>query len=395
MNWSFPEKGYERENYMVYFGEKNKKGKVVVGMSGGVDSSVAAYLLKEQGYDVIGATMHIWQDDEHSIQEKGCCGWSAVSDARRVADIIGIPYYVMNFKEPFKEKVIDYFISEYEVGRTPNPCIACNRYVKWESLLQRSMEIGADYIATGHYARIVKTDTGRYTIMKSVTEEKDQTYALYNLTQEQLAKTLMPIGEYSKNEVREIAKNIGLSIADKPDSQDICFVPEGNYADFIINNSQIGIVPGNFVDTNGNILGRHRGIIYYTVGQRRGLGIAFGERLYVVEIRSDTNEVVLGRDSELMTRHIIIEDFNFMSIEDLHEEISVVAKIRYNHRGAKAILRKIDNKYMECIFEEPQRAPTPGQALVCYVDDCVVGGGVIKKGAYDEEYFYKSNIVNY
>lgn len=359
-----------------------KKKKVVVGMSGGVDSSVAAYLLKEQGYDVIGVTMQIWQDEEYDMQAEkgGCCGLSAVDDARRVAEQIGIPYYVMNFKVPFKEKVIDYFVSEYEAGRTPNPCIACNRYIKWESLLQRSMAIGADYIATGHYARIRKTDNGRYALMKSITEEKDQTYALYSLTQAQLATTLMPIGEYSKREVREIAKKAGLSIASKPDSQDICFVPDGRYGDFILSNSSNSILPGNFVDTKGNILGKHKGIVHYTIGQRKGLGIASSERLYVLEIRSKTNEVVLGEDNELWTKHVVAKDFNYVSSEEFADEIKITAKIRYNHRGAKAILRKISDKYVECIFDEPQRAPTPGQALVCYQDAYVVGGGIIVSG---------------
>ena len=353
---------------------------VVVGMSGGVDSSVAAYLLKEQGYNVIGVTMQIWQDEDYDLQSHngGCCGLSAVDDARRVAEQIGIPYYVMNFKAPFKEKVMDYFIAEYEAGRTPNPCIACNRYVKWESLLKRSMEIGADYIATGHYARIKKLPDGRYTLFRSVTDEKDQTYALYSLTQEQLSRTLMPIGEYTKEEVRAIAKKAGLSTSSKPDSQDICFVPNGKYGEFILNNTKKDILPGNFVDTQGNILGKHRGIVYYTVGQRRGLGIGAGERLYVLEIHSDTNEVVLGRDDELLTRRVRAEEFNYMAIDNISEEIKVTAKIRYNHRGAEAVLRKVNDQYVECLFDRPQRAPTPGQALVCYKDGYVIGGGTIQ-----------------
>ena len=267
------------------------KKKVVVGMSGGVDSSVAAYLLKEQGYDVIGVTMQIWQDEESKIQEEngGCCGLSAVDDARKVAAQIGIPYYVMNFKKDFQEKVIDYFVDEYLHGRTPNPCIACNRYVKWESLLTRSMEIGADYIATGHYARVEQLPNGRYAIRHSATWSKDQTYALYNLTQDQLRRTLMPVGEYEKDQIREIAKEIGLLIANKPDSQDICFVSDDDYASFIEEESNQKIPEGNFVTPDGKILGRHKGIIHYTIGQRKGLGLSLGYQAFVLEIRPDTN----------------------------------------------------------------------------------------------------------
>ena len=356
-----------------------EKKKVVVGMSGGVDSSVAAYLLKEQGYDVIGVTMQIWQDEEQTIQEEngGCCGLSAVDDARRVAADLEIPYYVMNFKKEFKRDVIDYFIEEYRQGRTPNPCIACNRYVKWESLLKRSMDIGADYIATGHYARIIKLDNGRYTLMRSATLAKDQTYALYNLTQEQLSHTLMPVGEYSKDEVREIADKINLQVANKPDSQDICFVPDGDYASFIENSTGEKIQPGNFVDQEGNILGQHKGITHYTVGQRKGLGLSLGHPVFVLEIRPETNEVVIGDNEDSLSYIVRANRINFMSVEDMEGEKKVFAKIRYNHKGAWCTVKKTGEDEILCTFEEPQRAITPGQAVVLYDGDYVFGGGTI------------------
>lgn len=355
--------------------------KVVVGMSGGVDSSVAAYLLKEQGYDVIGVTMQIWQDEEIAVQEEngGCCGLSAVDDARRVANQLGIPYYVMNFKQDFKEKVIDYFIDEYVNGRTPNPCIACNRYVKWETLLQRSIEIGADYIATGHYAQIERLANGRYTLKTSATVAKDQTYALYNLTQEQLSKTLMPVGQYTKEEIREIAQKLGLLTASKPDSMEICFVPDDDYAKYICDNSEYEDKEGNFVDLEGNILGKHKGIIHYTIGQRKGLNIAFGKPMYVVKIRPETNEVVLGGNEDVFTNKLYCNKVNFMSIEDLDEPMQVMAKIRYNHRGDECIIKRIDHDVVECSFINPQRAVTPGQAVVFYDGDIIVGGGTIIK----------------
>lgn len=356
-----------------------EKKKVVVGMSGGVDSSVAAWLLKNQGYDVIGVTMQIWQDEEEAAMEEhgGCCGLSAVDDARRVAAALDIPYYVMNFKKEFKENVIDYFIDDYLHGRTPNPCIACNRYVKWESLLKRSLDIGAEYIATGHYARVEKLLNGRYAIRNSATAAKDQTYALYNLTQDQLSKTLMPVGEYTKDQIRAMADEIGLLVAHKPDSQDICFVPDGDYASFIENTTDQVLPTGNFVTPEGKVLGKHKGIIHYTVGQRKGLGLALGYPAFVLEIRPETNEVVIGTYEESLTYTVRANELNFMSVEQITEPVRIFAKIRYNHKGAWCTVERTGEDEIVCTFDEPIRAATPGQAVVLYDGEYVLGGGTI------------------
>ncbi len=357
---------------------KNKK--VVVGMSGGVDSSVAALLLKEEGYDVVGVTMQIWQDEDAcSIQENGgCCGLSAVEDARRVAEKLDIPYYVMNFKKEFKEHVMNYFVEEYLQGHTPNPCIACNRYVKWESLLKRSLDIGADYIATGHYARIEQLANGRFAIRNSVTAAKDQTYALYNLTQYQLAHTLMPVGAYEKSEIRKIAEEAGLPIANKPDSQEICFVPDNDYASFIEREAG-DKVPGvgNFVTKDGIVLGQHKGITHYTIGQRKGLNLAMGHPVFVTQIRPETNEVVIGEHEDVFSTELDCKKLNFMAIENLEEPRKVLAKIRYAHKGTMCTIKKTGDDTVHCTFDEPVRAVTKGQAVVFYDGEYVLGGGTI------------------
>lgn len=353
--------------------------KVVVGMSGGVDSSVAAWLLQQQGYEVIGVTMQIWQEEElETVEENGgCCGLSAVEDARRVADRLSIPHYVMNFKKDFQEKVIDYFMDEYLHGRTPNPCIACNRYVKWESLLRRSLEIGADYIATGHYAQVERLPNGRYAVKKSKTAAKDQTYALYNLTQEQLSHTLMPVGAYTKEEIRTFAEELGLLVAKKPDSQEICFVPDQDYARYIEEHAGVEIPEGNFVWTDGTVIGRHKGITHYTIGQRKRLGLSMGRPVVVTQIRPETNEVVIGETTDVFCRTLYADRLNWMAAEPLESEQRYWAKIRYNHGGASCIVRMFEEGKIECVFDEPVRAVTPGQAVVFYDGEYVAGGGTI------------------
>lgn len=358
-----------------------RKKSVMIGMSGGVDSSVAAALLLEKGYDVIGVTMQIWPEtpEEVKLTEGGCCSLSAVDDARRVANTLGIPYYVLNFKEVFENKVINYFIDEYLKGRTPNPCIACNRHVKFEALLNKAVSMGIDYVATGHYAIIeYNEDRKRYLLRKSVTQAKDQTYALYNLTQEQLSRVLMPIGNFSKDDVRQKAKDLGLNVASKPDSQEICFVDDNNYGRFIEENTDKKIIPGNFVDTKGNVLGKHKGIIHYTVGQRKGLGIALGKPMYVVGLDVENNNVILGEDSEVFGRELIAYDLNFISIDNLEEHMRVKAKIRYSAKEADALIIPIEKDKVKVVFDTPQRAITPGQSVVFYENDIVVGGGIIQ-----------------
>jgi tRNA-specific 2-thiouridylase len=357
--------------------------KVVVAMSGGVDSSVAAALLKEDGYEVIGATMQIWPSNdlaEEAAKFGGCCSLDAVSEAKSVAHRIGIPHYVMNFRNEFAQKVITNFCREYGLGRTPNPCITCNEHIKFDALLHRAKELDADFIATGHYARIEHDEaTDRYFLKKGVDHGKDQSYVLYMMSQDHLKHALMPLGVYAKEKVRQIARERGLSVADKAESQDICFIPDGNCSRFLKEYMPEMVKPGPILDREGNMLGKHRGILFYTIGQRKSLGISTEEPLYVIAIDRGRNAIIVGSKEDVYRDELVAADINWVATQSPKQPLELKAKIRYRHREADAIITPISNREAHVKFKQPQMAITPGQAIVFYDKDTVVGGGTIEQ----------------
>ena len=341
------------------------KGKVLLGMSGGVDSSVAALLLKEQGYDILGVTLILTQNDDGTNSQ----------DAKKVARLLGFPHIDVDLKDEFSQNVTDYFVSEYKSGRTPNPCVVCNKKIKFGKMLEIAKENGCDYLATGHYAKVYKNDkTGLFSLVKAKSYDKDQTYFLYTLTQDVLSKVLMPLGDYEKHEVRSLAEKSGLLVAKKRDSQDICFIPDGDKNAYL--KQFLPEREGNFIDTDGNILGKHKGIFHYTVGQRKGLGMGFGKPMFVLSINPKNNTITLGEAGNEFSDRFHIENCNFIPFYEPPESFSCLCKVRYSAKEVPCTLVKSDNGY-DVLLNEQARAITPGQAAVFYVEDELIGGGTI------------------
>lgn len=353
--------------------------KVLIAMSGGVDSAVAALLLKQYGYSLAGITMRLWSEerkisdsDDPTEADQNCV------DAKLIADALQIPHYCVSYGDTFRKEVIDKFIAEYEMGKTPNPCVFCNKHIKFGCLLDKMSALGFDKFATGHYARIEKSESGIFLLKKAKDEQKDQSYFLWSLSKDILSQILFPLGNFTKQEIREIAKDNNFSNAHRADSQDICFIPNGDYVSFIISNSNPSIIPGKFVDVNGNTIGEHNGLLRYTVGQRKGLGIAFGKPMFVGAKNPIDNTVMLCEDRELYSTKLTAVNCNLIACGSLSSPIRAEAKIRYRHKPAKATVEQISNDKLQVIFDEPQRAIAPGQSLVLYDGDTVVGGGIIE-----------------
>lgn len=362
---------------------KNKK--IVVAMSGGVDSSVAAALLVERGCEVIGITIKTYNFEEvgGNVSKKStCCSLDGINDAKLVASKFGFPHYVLDFSEEFKKLVIDNFIKEYLAGNTPNPCVICNRKIKWETLIKKSISLGADYIATGHFANVrYDNNSMRYILSRGKDLYKDQSYALWGLTQESLSRTIFPLANYTKSDVRELAKRFGLNNANKGESFEICFIPDDNYGRFLKEqNPGLGkkLDGGKFI-FNGKVVGKHQGYLFYTIGQRKGLGIALGEPIYVAKIDAKENTIYLGRESDLLHKGLIARDVNLISVDNLRNGMKVIAKVRYKDEGSDAFASEINYGKLKVIFDKPKRAITPGQSVVLYNNDDIIGGGIIEE----------------
>ncbi len=357
---------------------------IVVAMSGGVDSSVAAILLHKEGFRVIGITMKLWDFEQiggNINNESGCCSIESFDDARMVCDSIGIPHYVLNFSKEFQKEVIDNFIDEYLLGRTPNPCIQCNTKIKWQTLLQKSEELGADFIATGHYAAIhFNKSSQRYELFRAADKNKDQSYALWGLGQKSLSKTKFPIGQYTKNEVRNLARKFNLRTAEKSESQEICFIPDNNYHRLLkkikpeINKTS----GGSMVDTNDNVVGKHNGYPFYTIGQRKGLGGGFKKPMYVVDINAQNNKIVIGDRDALLHKKFIVNNINLISIDKIKKTTKAQIKIRYNDTGHHGKISPLNDEKLMVEFDKPEKSITPGQSAVFYDENKVIGGGIIE-----------------
>ncbi len=369
--------------------DNNKKSRktVAVAMSGGVDSSVAAALLKQQGYDVIGLTMHVWDYERvggNTFSESSCCSLDAMYDARAVCHSLAISHYVIDVRDEFEKYVIHNFEDDYLKGRTPNPCVLCNSKIKWEVLLKKAVELDCDYFSTGHYARIsFDQAAGRYILRRGLDRSKDQAYALWGLSQEQLKRTIFPLGSLSKNEARELANSLNIKTKNKPESQEICFIPDNDYSRFLKARSPdlfAKIGDGEILDQQGNVLGYHKGYPFYTIGQRKGLGVSLGKPMYITEIDAATNKIVIGEKDDLNNKGLLANHINWIALEKLISPLEAEVQIRYNDLGHKAIISPAENNSVKVLFDEFHQAVTPGQSVVFFKGDVVVGGGVIERG---------------